>query len=81
MIDTAAVGMLAGTAQQAALNPAISVSDYGALVVAFMYTATTNLVAAAAREDRDDVAAVLASAEYTGRAGQPAITRSQVHRG
>jgi Na+-driven multidrug efflux pump len=62
MIDTAAVGMLAGTAQQAALNPAISVSDYGALVVAFMYTATTNLVAAAAREDRDDAAAASAAA-------------------
>jgi hypothetical protein len=33
MIDTAAVGMLSGTAQQAALNPAVSVTDYGALVV------------------------------------------------
>ena len=33
MIDTAAVGMLAGTAQQAALNPAVSVTDYGGLVV------------------------------------------------
>ncbi|KAL7547675.1 hypothetical protein ACHAWF_010956 [Thalassiosira exigua] len=51
MIDTASVGLLAGTAQQAALNPAISVTDYGALLVAFMYTATTNLVAGAAEED------------------------------
>ena len=33
MIDTAAVGVLSGTAQQAALNPAVSVTDYGALVV------------------------------------------------
>ena len=33
MIDTAAVGLLSGTAQQAALNPAVSVTDYGALVV------------------------------------------------
>lgn len=53
MIDTAAVGMLSGTAQQAALNPAVSVTDYGALVVAFMYTATTNLIAAAVQEDRE----------------------------
>ena len=62
MIDTAAVGLLAGTAQQAALNPAIAVSDYGAIVVAFMYTATTNLVAAAVREDRDDATAAAATA-------------------
>ncbi len=33
MIDTASVGVLAGTAQQAALNPAVSVTDYGALLV------------------------------------------------
>jgi len=56
MIDTAAVGLLSGTAQQAALNPAVSVTDYGALVVAFMYTATTNLIAAAVQEDKDDYA-------------------------
>lgn len=34
MIDTASVGLLAGTAQQAALNPAVSETDYGALLVA-----------------------------------------------
>lgn len=54
MIDTASVGLLSGTAQQAALNPAASVTDCGALVVAFMYTATTNLIAAAVREDADE---------------------------
>eukprot|EP00984_Skeletonema_dohrnii_P005891 scaffold2086_cov107-Skeletonema_dohrnii-CCMP3373.AAC.2 len=54
MIDTASVGLLSGTAQQAALNPAISVTDYGALAVAFMYTATTNLIAAAQAQDQDD---------------------------
>lgn len=54
MIDTASVGLLSGTAQQAALNPAISVTDYGALIVAFMYTATTNLIAAAVQADKDD---------------------------
>lgn len=51
MIDTASVGLLAGTAQQAALNPAVSVTDYGALLVAFMYTATTNLIAGAVEKD------------------------------
>jgi len=56
MIDTASVGLLAGTAQQAALNPAVSVTDYGALLVAFMYTATTNLVAGAVEIDSSDVA-------------------------
>ena len=54
MIDTASVGLLSGTAQQAALNPAASVTDCGALVVAFMYTATTNLISAAVRQDEDD---------------------------
>ena len=58
MIDTASVGLLSGTAQQAALNPAISVTDYGALVVAFMYTATTNLIAAAQAQDEDDGQAI-----------------------
>jgi Na+-driven multidrug efflux pump len=47
LIDTSTVGLLSGTAQQAALNPAVAVTDYGALLVAFMYTATTNLVAGA----------------------------------
>ena len=45
LIDTSSVGLLSGTAQQAALNPAVAVTDYAALLVAFMYTATTNLVA------------------------------------
>lgn len=47
LIDTSSVGLLSGTAQQAALNPAVAVTDYSALLVAFMYTATTNLVAGA----------------------------------
>lgn len=33
LIDTSAVGLLSGTAQQAALNPAIAVSDYAALLI------------------------------------------------
>lgn len=51
LIDTSAVGLLSGTAQQAALNPAVAVTDYSTLLIAFMYTATTNLVAAAKEKD------------------------------
>lgn len=52
LIDTGAVGMLSGTAQQAALNPAITITDDGSLLVSFMFTASTNLVAAAYESDR-----------------------------
>jgi Na+-driven multidrug efflux pump len=52
LIDTSSVGMLSGTVQQAALNPAVAVTDYGALLVAFLFTATTNLIAAARESDR-----------------------------
>lgn len=52
LIDTSAVGILSGTVQQAALNPAVAVTDYSALLVAFLYTATTNLIAAARETDR-----------------------------
>jgi Na+-driven multidrug efflux pump len=52
LIDTSSVGMLSGTVQQAALNPAVAVTDYGALLVAFLFTATTNLIAAARETDR-----------------------------
>jgi hypothetical protein len=52
LIDTSAVGLFSGTVQQAALNPAVAVTDYAALLIAFMYTGTTNLVAAAQESDR-----------------------------
>jgi Na+-driven multidrug efflux pump len=51
LIDTSAVGLLSGTAQLAALNPAAAVTNYAALLIAFMYTGTTNLVAAAQESD------------------------------
>lgn len=51
LIDTSAVGLLSGVTQQAALNPATAVTDYAALLIAFMYTGSTNLIAAA-REKR-----------------------------
>jgi len=66
LIDTSSVGLLSGTAQQAALNPAVAITDYGALLVAFMYTATTNLVASAGatetEADRPRTAKVLMDA-------------------
>lgn len=52
LIDTSAVGLFSGTVQQAALNPAVAVTDYAALLIAFMYTGATNLVAAAQEADR-----------------------------
>jgi len=51
LIDTSAVGILSGTVQQAALNPAVAVTDYAALLIAFMYTGATNLIAAAKEHD------------------------------
>jgi len=52
LIDTSAVGVLSGTIQQAALNPAVAVTDYAALLIAFLYTGTTNMVASAQESDR-----------------------------
>jgi len=54
LIDTSSVGLLSGTAQQAALNPAVAVTDYGGLLVAFMYTATTNLVASVQEKEKGE---------------------------
>jgi len=51
LIDTSAVGLFSGTVQQAALNPAVAVTDYAALLIAFMYTGATNLIAAAKEHD------------------------------
>lgn len=51
LIDTSAVGMLSGTTQQAALNPAVAITDYAALLIAFLYTGTTNMVASAQGAD------------------------------
>jgi Na+-driven multidrug efflux pump len=52
LIDTSSVGLLSGTIQQAALNPAVAVTDYAALLIAFLYTATTNMIAEARETDR-----------------------------
>jgi Na+-driven multidrug efflux pump len=50
LIDTSVVGLLSGVTQQAALNPATAVTDYAALLIAFMYTGSTNLMAAASEK-------------------------------
>lgn len=55
LIDTSAVGVLSGTVQQAALSPAVAVTDYAALLIAFLYTATTNMVASAQESDRGTI--------------------------
>ncbi len=47
MIDTSTVGLLCGTLQQAALNPAVTITDYSARTMSFLYTATTNSIARA----------------------------------
>ncbi|KAL7562249.1 hypothetical protein ACA910_004056 [Epithemia clementina (nom. ined.)] len=52
LIDTSTVGLLSGTTQQAALNPAVAVTEYTALLIAFLYTGTTNLIAGAREKDR-----------------------------
>lgn len=52
LIDTSAVGILSGTVQQAALNPAVAVTDYAALLIAFLYAASTNMVASAQESER-----------------------------
>lgn len=66
LIDTSAVGILSGTVQQAALNPAVAVTDYAALLIAFMYTGTTNLIAAAKVKDHGDTAAPRTSGTLIG---------------
>jgi Na+-driven multidrug efflux pump len=52
LIDTGAVGLLGGTVQQAALNPAVAVTDYSALLLSFLFTGSTNLIAASQESDR-----------------------------
>lgn len=52
MIDTSTVGLLAGTSQQAALNPAVSLTEYSTRLIYFLYTGTTSLMAAS--KNRDD---------------------------
>lgn len=45
MIDTSSVGLFCGTLQQAALNPAVTITDYSARTMSFLYNGTTNIIA------------------------------------
>ena len=55
LIDTSAVGLLSGTSNQAALSPATTLTDYSALLLAFLFTATTNLSSSAITADRKEL--------------------------
>jgi Na+-driven multidrug efflux pump len=61
MIDTSTVGLLAGTAQQAALNPAVAVTDYSGRTMSFLYVGTTNMMALSQTRDKKSGRVVEAS--------------------
>lgn len=53
-IDTASVGLICGTLQQAALNPAVTITDYSARTMSFLYTGTTNMIASSKQNKSSD---------------------------
>jgi putative MATE family efflux protein len=53
-IDTSSVGLLCGTLQQAALNPAVTIIDYSARTMSFLYTGTTNIIASSKQKTNSD---------------------------
>lgn len=57
MITTSCVGLMAGTTQQASLNPAMAVVSYSTKALGFLFSGTTTMIAAAIDGDsRDDSA-------------------------
>eukprot|EP00581_Thalassiosira_minuscula_P018587 CAMPEP_0183733442 /NCGR_PEP_ID=MMETSP0737-20130205/41200_1 /TAXON_ID=385413 /ORGANISM="Thalassiosira miniscula, Strain CCMP1093" /LENGTH=476 /DNA_ID=CAMNT_0025966695 /DNA_START=114 /DNA_END=1541 /DNA_ORIENTATION=+ len=54
MIDTSSVGLFCGTLQQAALNPAVTISDYSARTMSFLYTGTTNMIASSKKSKSEN---------------------------
>lgn len=54
MIDTSTVGLLSGTLNQAALNPAVTISDYSARALSFLYIGTTNMIATSRESSKDE---------------------------
>ncbi|GMI34252.1 hypothetical protein TeGR_g4625 [Tetraparma gracilis] len=50
LVDTSVVGVFAGTFDQAALSPAVAITDYSMICLSFMFTATTNLIATESKE-------------------------------
>jgi len=60
MIDTSTVGLLCGTLQQAALNPAVTITDYSARTMSFLYTGTTNSMATSKdSKSREEISEIL----------------------
>ena len=57
MIDTATVGLLAGTEQQAALLPAVALADYSSRLLYFLFTGTTSILAKNNQQQADRTAA------------------------
>eukprot|EP00979_Chaetoceros_neogracilis_P007717 scaffold1646_cov210-Chaetoceros_neogracile.AAC.1 len=53
-IDTSSVGLLCGTLQQAALNPAVTIIDYSARTMSFLYTGTTNIIASSKQKTNSE---------------------------
>jgi len=74
LIDTAIVGLFAGTNHQAALSPAVALTDYAALLLAFLFAATTNLVSAASSNVTTNTDAHLDSSSTTTSNGSPQST-------
>ena len=66
MIDTSTVGLFAGTAQQAALNPATALTDYSARLFSFLYTGTTSLMASSQEQDTKPLMGALQLSILTG---------------
>jgi Na+-driven multidrug efflux pump len=54
MIDTSTVGLLSGTLNQAALNPAVTITDYSARALSFLYIGTTNMIASSRDTSKDE---------------------------
>lgn len=76
MIDTSVVGLYTGTAQQAALNPAVAVTDYSARIfLSFLYAGTTNMIATTqSQTNRNETHAFAPSAtSITARRFQEAL--------
>lgn len=77
LIDTASVGLLAGTNHQAALSPAVAVVRYSALLLSFLFVGTTNFVASAGSaaetqqqpEDESHAKTVLSSLQISCHTG------------
>jgi len=53
LVDTSVVGVFSGTFDQAALSPAVAITDYSMICLSFMFTATTNLIATVSKKSPD----------------------------